>query len=635
MSIPDLKFQHHIMRRDEARAKIDANATDPQPVLKAIILAAGVGDRLRPFTDKNPKCLAEVAGVTILKNALTQLAATGTKEVAIVVGHHKETIIETIGTKFLGLAIDYVVSDDYATTNNIYSLWLAREHLTQDVLLLEADVFFERAVLDRLLSEGSGNLAVVSRHQSWMSGTVVSVDDRGYIGALFDAQHQDDVFDYTKVYKTANIYLFRKEFLLRYFVPQLEAYIIADDVNEYYESILVALAHRGKNNLRAVICDDLNWYEIDDESDRLAAEYMFSSPEQRYAYVSGLHGGYWRYGFVDHAYLYNSYYPPKTVFTHFRNHVRDLALNYPVGQNVVARLVGTLIDKPPSQLVVGNGASELIKIISGRLDGRIICPVPSFNEYENAAQDGSFVGFELPSPSFELDTDAFAERAFECDARMAIVVTPNNPTSLSVPRADLLRLAERLRTRDCMLVVDESFVDFASNAADLSVEDWVDETPNLAVLKSLSKSFGIGGLRLGYLLTANEGFAQAIRSELHIWNINGFAESFLRLAPRHRRAFKASCTRVRSDCDRLYSALSEISGVTAYPPEANFVMCRLPLSGPTGPEVAKALFVHHQILVKHCAGKAMPDAAQYLRIASRTESENDIVVTAMRRCLEA
>ena len=608
---------------------------EPESVRKAVILAAGVGDRLRPFTDKSPKCLAKVAGVPILKNALTQLAAIGVKEVAIVVGHHKEIIIETFGAVFRGLSIDYVVSEEYATTNNIYSLWLARAHLTQDVLLIEADVFFERAVLDRLLSEGIDNLAVVSRHQSWMSGTVVSVDDRGYIGALFDAQHQDDAFDYTKTYKTANIYLFRKDFLRRYFVPQLEAYIIADDVNEYYESILVALAHRGKNNLRAVICDDLKWYEIDDESDRLAAEYMFSSPEQRYAYISGLHGGYWRYGFVDHAYLYNAYYPPKTVFTHFKNHMRDLVLNYPVGQDVVARLVGTLIDKPPSRLVVGNGASELIKIIAGRLKGRIICPVPSFNEYENAARDGSFVGFELPSPSFELDIDAFAERAIECDARVAIVVSPNNPTSLSVPRADVLRLAERLRTRDCMLVVDESFVDFAGNAADLSVENWVAETPNLAVLKSLSKSFGIGGLRLGYLLTANEGFARAIRSELHIWNINSFAESFLRLAPRHRREFKASCARVRSDCDRLYLALSEIPGVTAYSPDANFVLCRLPISGRTGQEVAKALFVDHHILVKHCAGKTMPDAAQYLRIASRTRSDNDTVVGALRRCLEA
>ncbi len=602
-------------------------------VRKAVILAAGIGDRLRPFTHENPKCLVKVAGVPVLDNALTHLAAVGTEEVAIVVGHHKNHIIERFGSSYLGMSIVYVVSEEYETTNNIYSLWLARAHLNEDVLLLEADVFFERAVLERLLAEPGGNSAVVSQHQSWMSGTVVSVDDLGRIQALFDAEHQDDAFDYSRVYKTANLYLFRKEYLRRYFVPQLEAYVVADDLNDYYESILIALAHRGKNNLRAVICDDLMWYEIDDESDRLAAEYLFYSPEQRYELVGKQHGGYWRFGFVDHAYLYNAYYPPKPVFTHFQNHMRDLVLNYPAGQDVVAGLVATLIDQPPSRIVVGNGASELIKIISGHLAGRIICPVPSFNEYENASHDGSFVPFELPAPSFELDVDAFAERAIECDARIAIVVTPNNPTSLSVPRADLLRLAERLQAQDCMLLVDESFGDFASNAGELSVEAWVDKVPNLAVIKSLSKSFGIGGLRLGYLLTGNSAFAESVRSELHIWNINGFAESFLRLAPRYRRAFKQSCARVRSDCDRLYEGLSQIPGVSAYKPEANFVMCRLPSSGPNGPDVAKRLFVDFNLYVKHCAGKGMPDAERYLRIASRTEAENDIFLEALRKCL--
>ena len=619
---------------EDASASLPVNQAKPEPVRKAVILAAGVGNRLRSYTREYPKCFVEVAGVPILENTLAHLAALGCEEVVIVIGHHKELIIEKFGAKFLEMSIVYVVAESYETTNNIYSLWLARSHLTEDVLLLEANVFFERAVLERLLSEAGGNSAVVSQHQSWMSGTVVSVDSRGHIAALFDAQHQDDGFNYSKVYKTANLYLFRQDYLRRYFVPQLEAYIAADDVNEHYESILIALAHRGKNNLRAVICNDLNWYEIDDESDRLAAEYLFSSPEQRYAHVDKQHGGYWRFGFVDHAYLYNPYYPPKTVFTHFQNHLRDLVLNYPAGQDVVARLVGTLIDQPPAWLVVGNGASELIKIISGRLAGQIICPVPSFNEYENAARDRSFVPFELPSPSFELDVDAFAERTIACNARVAIVVSPNNPTSLSVPRGDLLRLAERLCEQDCMVVVDESFLDFANDCANLSVEGWVERTPNLAVIKSLSKSFGIGGLRLGYLLTRNPSFADAIRSELHIWNVNGFAESFLRLAPRYRRAFRESCVRVRADCDRLYEGLSRIPGITAYKPDANFVMCRLPTPGLTAPEVAKRLFMDFNLYVKHCAGKNMPEAARYLRIASRTEPENNMLIQALWQCLE-
>ena len=146
------------------------------PVRKAVILAAGIGDRLRPFTHTHPKCLVTVAGVPILENALLRLSEVGTKDVVIVVGHFGDMIKDRFGHHFAGMALTYVVSEDFRTTNNIYSLWLVRSHLTEDVLLLEADVFFERAVLDRLLSSGPGNLAAVSQHQSWMSGTVVSLD---------------------------------------------------------------------------------------------------------------------------------------------------------------------------------------------------------------------------------------------------------------------------------------------------------------------------------------------------------------------------------------------------------------------------------------------------------------------------
>ena len=611
----------------------DSPGKSPESIRKAVILAAGVGDRLRPFTNKLPKCLVPVAGVPILDNTLAHLAALGTEDIAVVVGHHKETIIERYGERHLGMSMNYVVSENYDKTNNIYSLWLARGHLTQDVLLLEADIFFERAVLERLLLQSGGNLAIVSRHQSWMSGTVVSVDARGRIQATVDSQNQPDGFDYSKFFKTANIYLFRKDFLNRYFLPQLDAYITSRDYGEYYESILITLGHRGKNNLVAVDCDDLKWYEIDDESDRLAAEYLFESAEERYDHVERQHGGYWRLGFIDHAYLYNPYYPPKTMFVHFENNLRELVLNYPPGQEVVARLVGTLIDQPASRILVGNGASELIKIIAGRLPGPIACPLPSFNEYEEAARAATFVPFELPAQDFELDVDAFAQRVLASEAKLAIVVTPNNPTSLAVPRADILRLAAELEPSGCVLVVDESFIDFADDYQALSVEGWVDRVPNLAVLKSLSKSFGLGGLRLGYLLTANEEFANAVRSELHIRNINGFAESFLRQAPRWHKAFRKSCALVREHCDQLYEGLNAIPGMRAYRPQANFVMCRLTDPDLNGLVIAKRLFVKHNILVKHCAGKHMPRGDRYLRIASKTAVENDVLVEAIQQCL--
>ena len=160
----------------------------------------------------------------------------------------------------------------------------------------------------------------------------------------------------------------------------------------------------------------------------------YTTAQESYEFVSGQHGGYWRHDFIDHNYLYNLYFPPEDFFSHLTRHIHQLVLSYPVGQKELARLVGELTDQPTERIVVGNGAAELIKIIAG-LDRKMIVPVPSFNEYANAAPTGNVVEFALESPSFQLDVDEFAAEAIRCKAGLAVVVTPNNPTSLLVPKA--------------------------------------------------------------------------------------------------------------------------------------------------------------------------------------------------------
>ncbi len=140
---------------------------------------------------------------------------------------------------------------------------------------------------------------------------------------------------------------------------------------------------------------------------------------------------------------------------------------------------------------------------------------------------------------------------------------------------------------------------------------------------------------MGYLLTANSEFAETVRRNVPIWNINGLAESFLRLAPRYRRQFDKSCIQVRADRDDSYQHLNAIAGMTVYRPDANFVFCRLPDDAPSGPEVTRALFVEHNILIKHCAGKTMPDSDRYLRIASRTSAENCNLAEALAAIIDS
>jgi threonine-phosphate decarboxylase len=229
--------------------------------------------------------------------------------------------------------------------------------------------------------------------------------------------------------------------------------------------------------------------------------------------------------------------------------------------------------------------------------------------------------------------DKFAEEAIRQQARLAIVVTPNNPTSLLVPKDQLIYLTKKLADHDCMLIVDESFIDFFRDGDQETLENEIEKYPNLAIFKSMSKAYGICGIRIGYMLTANVDLLDQVRQGLHIWNINGFAEEFLRLAPQYRQKFKQSCNKVMEDRDQFYLELQTIPGMIVYKPDANFIFCRLPDHNLSAPKVTKKLFIDHNIYIKHCEGKTMPESDRYVRIASRTQPENLLLVEALRNIL--
>ena len=313
----------------------------------------------------------------------------------------------------------------------------------------------------------------------------------------------------------------------------------------------------------------------------------------------------------------------------FRDELSDIVTSYPVGQHELARLVADWTGANPEQLVVANGAAELIKILGEHFVTRLTIPVPSFNEYENVLGPGQLNRFPLDPVTFELDVDAFAESAIRSGSNVAVVVTPNNPTALSVDRDDVLRLARRLARHDCRLIVDESFIEFSPAGRAGSVESVVNASPNLAVLKSMSKVFGIAGLRIGYLLTADREFVEDVRAHLPIWNVNGLGEAFLRSVGRYRREFEASCDLVRATSSELYEQLQTVPGIEPLEPDANFVFCRIGAGSMTAPELARPLYVTHNMLIKDCASKSMPGADRFLRIASRTPEENRRLVEAL------
>ncbi len=549
----------------------------------------------------------------------------------LVIGHLGEKIVDMVGNSYEGLDVQYVWAPDYANTNNLVSLWQARESLDQDILLLEGDIVFEKEVLQRMLS-AEGDAMAVSEFSAWHSGTVVLLDgEHHYVEEMVLIAEQGEAFDYSDVFKTVNIYKLSRASLEEELVPALCQAVETGDVQSFYESRFKTPIADGRTWFAAVDVSDLNWYEVDDYNDLELANFRFAPPAERLARIQGLHGGYWRYGILDFSYLYNLYFPPREMLAQFEANMRDIVTSYPVGQNELARLVGEWTGAPADNVVVANGASELIKILGRSLASSITIPVPSFNEYENVVEAANLNRFPLDQSTFDLDVDSFAESAIAAGSQAAIVVTPNNPTSTSVAVDDLARLAGRLHQHGISLVVDESFIDFSRSGLANSIQPLLDEYPNTLLLKSMSKVFGVAGLRLGYVISSNQAFVSQLRAELPIWNINGFAEEFLRAAGRYRTEFEDSCEMVKQDRDELYEMLHEVPGIQPIRPDANFVLFKLEHSCMSGPGLVRWLFEHHNTLVKDCGGKSMQDGDQYIRVASRTPVENRKLVEALKR----
>ena len=245
--------------------------------MKAIILAAGMGTRLQPLTYSTPKCLVKVNGKPILENALEHLNGNGIKTAILVTGHLGDKVREYLGTRFKDTKLIYVENQIYDKTNNIYSLWLAKEYLIDDLLLLEDDIFFETEVIDRVCKHNYPNIMVVDDYQNFMNGTVVMAD-RGIVTEMILKKDQHPDKNYYHGLKTVNIYRFAKEFMDTYFIPGLESYIDADNLNEYYELAISNIVKSAAVPLGALSIAGLKWFEIDTLEDLKRAEELFRIP---------------------------------------------------------------------------------------------------------------------------------------------------------------------------------------------------------------------------------------------------------------------------------------------------------------------------------------------------------------------
>jgi len=600
--------------------------------MQALILAAGMGTRLNELTKNAAKCMVKVAGKPLIERALLQLDELGLNKINIVVGYMARDVISFVRSLKTRTPVRFIENELYETTNNIYSLYMAREVLLKDdTLLLESDLILSDGILSRLVDSPHPNVALVAPYESWMDGTVVTLDGEGNITQFIDKKE----FDFKEVssyFKTVNIYKFSREFSERYFVPFLTAHIESQCKNAYYEHVLKVLSYVDGSLMKAEVLDGEVWYEIDDAQDLDIAESLFSG--KKFDKIKSRFGGYWRYPkLLDFCYLVNPYYPPRRMMEELKSNFDKLVCSYPSGIEVNSLIAGKYFGLKKEHICPGNGAAELIRSLMGAIRGNVGILYPTFEEYPNRAGRNKIVPYYPKSKDYAYTCKDLADYYGRFVVEAIILVNPNNPTGFMLDRDEVLKLAKWAGERGIWLVVDESFADFsdAPEKQTLLSEETLQDNKNLIVVKSISKSFGVPGLRLGIAASADEELIRFLKSDVAIWNINSIAVCFLQIFEKYKKDYALALEKFRFVRKQFLEMLRHVPNLRVLPTQANFVLCEV-LGGCSAERLAETLLCDHNILIKDLSGKKGL-GGEYIRVAIRTREENNRLAATLSKIL--
>lgn len=237
----------------------------------AVILAAGKGIRLGSLTESLPKCLVCVAGKPILVRMLENFQSAGIKEIVMVTGYQEGEIKKRIGSAFQGMRVSYISNPKYETTNNIYSLWLARQFLNKEVIITAGDILVKKQVILDVVRNKVPNIGVVSEWRPDLNGTAAGLNG-GVIDGIFLKKDQGPDFDYTGKFKTVNIFKLSSEFLQDVFLPKLEQFIQNSHLNDFYEVVLRDIIREGRHSVYMHLIEGAEWYEVDTPEELAEAE---------------------------------------------------------------------------------------------------------------------------------------------------------------------------------------------------------------------------------------------------------------------------------------------------------------------------------------------------------------------------
>ena len=598
------------------------------------MLAAGMGKRLAKYTQNNTKCMVEVAGEKLIDRTIDALKIAGINRFVIVIGYKGENLKNYILEHHQGeMDFVFIENKDYAKTNNIYSFYLARKEIVKDdTILLESDVIFEKDLIKKMAEYKLSDIAAVAKYESWMDGTCVTVDDEHNI--LSFVEKKDMVKEHLdRYYKTVNIYKFSVDFVKNVYLPFLEAYMKAYGMNEYYETTLKVLCMLKDFRLKAFYMRDIDWYEIDDAQDLGISNALFSKGIEKYNIITSAFGGFWRYTKVkDFCYLVNPYFPQQKLVEKMQNEFPILLTQYPSGENVQNMNAERLFGVDDKHILVGNGAAELINALGHVARGTIAVNLPAFNEYVRCFKNCVIREIDNSKIDYKMDVETIKNAIRECD--YTAVINPDNPSGFMLDKEEVLALAKVAKEADHKLIIDESFVDFADGKRRFTLldEKFINENPNVIVIKSISKSYGVPGLRLGLLATSDTALIKALRDDMQIWNINSFAEYYLQIYQLFAKDYAKACDSIVDERNRVIGELRKLKSIRVYDSEANYIL--VDLKANSSLELAAKLLDEKNILIKDLSTKNYFHGKNFIRLAIRDEKDNNALIEALNEYLK-
>lgn len=599
--------------------------------MQSIILAAGLGSRLGELTKECTKCMVKINGITLIERMLRQLDRYGMDRIIIVTGYKGDILKDYVQNLRINTPVVFVDNSDYRHTNNIYSLWLTREFLEEmDSLVLESDMIFEDRVIEKTLAIDNGCGTFVARPRPWMDGSIVKLDKDNNIVYFVDDEEVKRI-DPSYYHKIVSIYKFKKRYVSEKYMTYLNEYVKKNKDNNLYESLLKVIDLDVEKKIPAEILDEEQWYEINDIQDMDIAESMFADGNEKVRKYLQRYGGYWRYPAMrDFCYLVNPYFPNERFMNEMKSNFDVLVREYPSGMAVNSLLAGHFFGVRTENICVGNGTAELIKSLMENISGNIGMVYPTFEEYPHRKKDVEVIPYYVVDKDFDYSVDDIMSYYEGKDISAIVLVNPDNPSGHFISKKDILRLEDWCRSKGRKLIVDESFIDFVEDDEWHTLLDMevLLNHPSLIVLKSISKSFGVAGLRLGVIATADTDLIAFMKKDVAIWNINSFAEYYLQIIEKYRDDYYEAMEKFKEVRRRYLDKLSKIKGFKVYPSQANYVMCHIENSV-TSTELADILLNRYNVLIKNLASKEGLNKGNYVRLSVKSDEENDYIVNAL------